>query len=318
MTDPVTIGVDLGGTKIAAGLVHPDGTIEFDCASPTPADAGPSAIIGTVVDLISGIRRMASTAGRPAPVAVGLGSAGVIDSVRGRVLSATDHLAGWAGTELAQEVTALTGLPVRAINDVHAHAIGEARYGAGRGLGTVLMVATGTGVGGSLVLDGTPVAGARHAAGHLGHFPSAAAQGLICSCGRVGHLESIASGPGLLRVYRDRGGQVADTRALMALSESGDSLARECVVDSADALGQAVGGWVNMLDPDVVIISGGMAGSGPLWWSTLTAAAQNQFIGAVADCRLVPAQRGAHAAILGAAAFSRDALAVPSQQGGPQ
>lgn len=299
------IGVDLGGTKTAAGLVLPDGGVELACTAPTPAADGPEAIIGTVVQLITQIRTMAQESGLPTPTAVGIGAAGVINPATGAVVSATDHLNSWAGTRLAELVAARTGLKVRAINDVHAHAIGEARYGAGRGLGSVLLVAAGTGLGGSLVLDGIPVTGARHVAGHLGHIPAPEADGLPCSCGRTGHLEAVASGPGLLALYRRRGGTAADTRQVIAHAEAGDPVALDSVTLAARALGRAIGGWVNMLDPDAVILTGGLAQSGPLWWIKVVDAAQGQYIDAVAACPLLPAQRGTHAAIIGAAAHAR-------------
>lgn len=301
----VTIGVDLGGTKTAAGLVLPDGHVELDCTSATPATAGPAAIIATVTALVTQIRDKARRSGLPAAEVIGIGAAGVIDPDSGIVLAGTDHLPGWAGTPVADLVAAQTGLPVRVINDVHAHAIGEARYGAGRGLGSILVVAAGTGLGGSLVLDGIPVTGARHVAGHLGHVPAPEAQGLACSCGRTGHLEAVASGPGLLAAYQRRGGTAADTRQVAALAEAGDPTAVDSVTTAAGALGRAIGGWVNMLDPDAVILTGGLAQSGPLWWATVVDAARGQYIDAVAGCPLLPAQHGSHAAILGAAAHAR-------------
>ncbi|MGV9800310.1 ROK family protein [Mycobacterium sp. NPDC003449] len=306
------IGVDLGGTKTAAGLVLSGGEIELDCTATTPAGDGPEAIVATVIGLVADIRDRARRTGLPDPIAIGIGSAGVIDGEHGTVLSATEQLTDWAGTPLGRMVAAGTGLPVRVTNDVHAHAIGEARYGAGRGLHTLLMVAAGTGIGGSFVIDGVPVAGAHWAAGHLGHIPSPEADGLECTCGRSGHLEAIASGPGLLELYRRRGGTAADTRRLTGLAESGDPLASECVTLAARALGRAVGGWVNMLDPDAVILSGGLAGSGALWWSEVTDAATEQVIDAVEDCPLLPAQRGTHAAVLGAAAFGMSAIITPT------
>ena len=179
------------------------------------------------------------------------------------------------------------------------------RYGAGRGLGAVLLVAAGTGLGGSLVLDSIPVTGARHVAGHLGHIPAPEADGLPCSCGRTGHLEAVASGPGLLALYRRRAGTAADTRQVIALAEAGDPVALDSVTLAARALGRAIGGWVNMLDPDAVILTGGLAQSGPLWWTKVVDAAQGQYIDAVGACPLLPAQRGTDAAILGAATYAR-------------
>lgn len=173
----------------------------------------------------------------------------------------------------------------------------------------MLVVAAGTGLGGCLVLGGVPVGGARHAAGHFGHIPAAEAHGLTCSCGRTGHLETIASGPGLLALYRRRGGQAPDARYVAANADSGELNARDCLTLTGKALGRAIGGWVNMLDPDAVIVTGGLADAGPLWWSAVTTAAREHHIAAVADCPLVAARYGTSAAIIGAAALARDAHA---------
>ncbi|MGH3641226.1 MAG: ROK family protein [Mycobacterium sp.] len=297
------IGVDLGGTKTAAGLVASDGQVLIELSAPTPALEGPSAIIGAVVDLTTRIRRQAAERGLSAPEGIGIGSAGVIDPQTGRVLAATDHLRAWAGTPLADSVSVATGLPTRAINDVHAHALGEALHGAGHGKAVVLVVAVGTGLGGALVIDGHPMSGARNVAGHLGHVPAPEAEGLPCACGGRGHLETVASGTGLLAHYRRRGGDADDTRQIIDTAASGDDLASDCVRVAAWALGRAVGGWINMLDPDVVVVTGGLAQAGPLWWDALERAARQETIAAAADCPIVRASRGAQAAILGAAAL---------------
>jgi glucokinase len=298
----LTIGVDLGGTKIAAGLVGPGGQVLLDVSVPTPARSGPDAIVEAVVELADQLRRSAEERNLPAPQAIGIGSAGVIDPQTGRVLAATDHLAGWAGTPLAELVAAATGMPTRAINDVHAHALGEALHGAGHGRSVVLVVAAGTGLGGALVVDGRPMAGSHSAAGHLGHVPASEADGLPCACGGFGHLEAIASGPGLLALYRRRGGDAVDARQVIDAAGSGEDLARECVHLAAHALGRAIGGWINMLDPDVVVVTGGLAQAGSLWWNPLERAAGQETIAAAADCPIVRANHGAHAAIVGAAA----------------
>lgn len=307
----VTIGVDLGGTKVAAGLVFPDGQVVIEVSAPTPAREGPSAVIGAVVDLIARLQCLADERQLPAPTGIGIGSAGVVDPTTGRVLSATDHLRGWAGTPLADLVAAATGVSTRAVNDVHAHALGEALYGAGRGHNAVLLVAAGTGLGGSVVIDGRPMLGARNVAGHFGHIPAAAADDLPCACGRRGHLESVASGLGLLALYRRRGGHAEDARQVADSAAAGEELARDCIDVAGGALGRAIGGWINMLDPDVVVVTGGLAQAGPRWWAALERAARREIIAAAVDCPIVPATCGAQAAIIGAAALFRASAEEP-------
>ncbi|OMH24719.1 hypothetical protein BKD30_07555 [Tersicoccus phoenicis] len=302
------IGLDLGGTKIAAGLVGPDGGIRHEASVGTPATAGPEAILAAMSALVAPIVTAAAAEGSPA-VGLGVGAAGVIDPATGVVTAATDHVRGWAGTPVADRLAAATGLPVRVVNDVHAHALGEARNGAGLGGSAVLLVAAGTGLGGALVLDGRVLTGGRGVAGHLGHVPSPEAAGLPCSCGRTGHLESVASGTGLADRYRAGAAGRPPTPGprsgadVARLAEAGDPWALTCLETSAVALGRAIGGWINTLDPDVVVVTGGLARAGTRWWDRLRDAVATETIPAAAGCPVVPATLGPRAALIGAASL---------------
>jgi glucokinase len=198
---PGIIAVDVGGTKIRAGSVV-DGVLGHARTVPTPASAGARAILDTIAEAAAAV---IAEPGRDAAVSewrIGVGAAGVIDPVTGTVVSATDSLSGWAGTRLVAELEARTQLRVRAVNDVHAHALGEAWSGASRGTGSSLLVAAGTGIGGGILWDRRLVTGRNSAAGHIGHLPAPAAAGLPCPCGATGHVEAIASGPAILATYR--------------------------------------------------------------------------------------------------------------------
>jgi glucokinase len=307
IVDPM-LGVDLGGTKITAGLVLPGGRLAHVVTTATPARAGRQAVLDALLGLLGQVRGRAAAAGDADAKAVGIGSAGVIDPRTGAVTAATEHITGWAGTPLAQHVASAVGLPTRALNDVHAHALGEARFGAGRGLGTLLLVAAGTGLEGALVVNGTVLTGHHGVAGHLGHVPAEPARGLRCACGRVGHLESVASGPGLLALYRRRGGHAARAEDVAESARTGDPLATACLTLTGRALGHAIGGWVNVIDPDAVIVTGGLGDSGPLWWDALGRAAYEQCVDTVRACPVLPAELGARAAVLGAAAHAATVL----------
>ncbi|OEV02466.1 glucokinase, partial [Streptomyces oceani] len=151
--------MDLGGTKIAAGLVGTDGRIRHSVSAPTPALQGPGAVLDAVA---SAVAELTGDDVR----AVGVGGAGAIDARTGTVLSATDALPGWTGTRLTAELRQRTGLPVAVDNDVRAHALGEAWQGGAAGRSPVLFLAVGTGVGAALLVDGAPQRGARSVAGH--------------------------------------------------------------------------------------------------------------------------------------------------------
>ncbi|MFJ8895501.1 ROK family protein [Leifsonia sp. NPDC102414] len=298
------VGIDIGGTKTAAGLVDiATGAVVMRSEAPTPSAAGPDAVLATAIRLAESVIASAPSPSRV--VSAGVGAAGVIDPVRRVVVSATDTLPGWAGTPIGEAVESAIGVPVIVENDVHAHAIGEARSGAGRGRGTVLLVAAGTGIGGALIADGALVRGAGHVAGHYGHLPSVEAHGLPCTCGRAGHVEMIAAGPAILAAYLRAGGSsVPDTRAVFALADAGDELAAATITLAATALGRTIGGLVNAIDPDIVVIGGGLAATGARWWNPLRAGIDAETIPAATGLPVVAAELGGDAAIVGAALAS--------------
>ena len=302
------VGVDLGGTKTAAGVVGDDGSVLLLEQIPTRNRDGGEAILDATAALVRSLIDAAAAQGLCVE-AVGVGSAGVINADLGTVISATDAILGWTGTHITAGLTARLGLPAAVVNDVHAHALGEARYGAGAGAATVLMVAFGTGVGGSFVVDGQPLLGHRFVGGHVGHFASPLARHrgmpLPCSCGHAGHVEAIASGPAIHAAYLRGGGNttLSDTKAVFASARTGDELALSVIATAAAAAGQAVGGLVNILDPAVVVISGGLADAGELWWTAMERAMRGELLTPLADVPLMRAALGNTAAIVGAASL---------------
>lgn len=288
-------GVDVGGTKIAAGAVGADGTLLRRHTVATPAADGPAAVLDAVATAVRAL-------GVPI-VAAGVGSAGVIDAGSGMVLSATGALPGWAGTDLRGELGARLGVPVAVDNDVHAHAVGETWRGAAAGLHTVLLVAVGTGVGGSLVLGGRVHHGAHAVAGHVGHTPVPEAAGVPCACGGSGHAEALGSGPAMLADYRRRSGRddAAHLAQVVRRAERGDGLAGEVLARGATAVGQAIGGLVNVLDPELVLLGGGVSGSGELWWEPMRAAVAAEVLPPLRGVPLRAGALGADAAVIGAA-----------------
>lgn len=300
---PVAVALDIGGTKIAAAAVTADGVLTGQGSVPTPAREGPGAVLGAagglVREIARGLPRRAD--GTPDVVGVGVGSAGVVDPATGLVRSATDALPGWGGTDLRGGLRGELGLPVTVVNDVHAHALGEYWRGAARGQATVLFVAVGTGVGASVLLDGGIHHGFRSAAGHAGHVPVASAAGRRCPCGAEGHVEAVASGPALLREYRERtGGAAPRLQEVAAAAEGGDPTARAVLAEGGAALGQAVAGLANVLAPDVIVVGGGVAGAGRAWWRALREETGHGLIPALRGLPMVAAALGADAALLGA------------------
>lgn len=300
VSNDVVVGVDLGGTKVGAALVDVDGGRWEVSVAPSAARSGPQMVLDAVAALV---RQVADREPERRVRAIGIGTAGVVDARRGRILSSTDAFTDWVGTDVVRELENRLEVPVVVRNDVDAHAAGEAWLGAAKGASSVLMVAVGTGVGGGVMLQGQVLAGAHHVGGEMGHMPAPGAEGLRCPCGRTGHLEAVASGPGLCRLFLARGGDpsVKDPHEVVAMADGGDHLAREAVQHSAATLGRSIAGIVTVLDPEVVVIGGGMANAGQLWWSAMTQAFAAEVIEPLKGVELRRAALGGAAPIIGAA-----------------
>ncbi|MDF1487821.1 ROK family protein [Tessaracoccus caeni] len=292
------VAVDLGGSKTAAAVVSADGTLGEVVTVATPAAEGPDAVLDAVARLIRPLLDD-DVAG------VGVGTAGVVDAATGTIVSSTETFADWVGTDLVTGLRDRLGLgaerAVEVRNDVDAHALGEAWLGAGRGHASMLMVAVGTGVGGGVILPGGLWTGAHRLAGEIGHIPTPGADGLRCACGRLGHLEALAAGPAIERRYAERSGVALSGREIVARAEEGDAVAQDVVRAAATGLGTAIAGMVTLLDPSCVVVGGGVAQSGPVWWDPLRAACRAQLVDLVSDIELLPAELGSHAGLYGAA-----------------
>lgn len=285
------VALDVGGTNIRAAVV--DGSdVGPVTQRATPAAEGSAAVVAAMVDAVREVLVQGPADG------VAVATAGVVDPEKGRITSATDLIRGWAGTALADDLRAALGLPVRVVNDVVGHGLGEWSAGAGRGASSLLLVAPGTGLGGAFIDAGRAVTGAHGAGGHLGHIPCAEAAGMRCSCGAQGHVECVASGSGLETLYATRAPRLS-AREICARTD--DDWARTCVETSGRALGRAIGGLLNTLDPELVVLSGGLTHAGDLWWSALRDGVAGDALALVRETPIVVAERPDHAALLGAA-----------------
>nr|WSW66045.1 ROK family protein [Streptomyces sp. NBC_00995] len=263
------VGLDLGGTKIAAALLAADGTVLARHSRPTPARQGAAAVL----DALAASAAAVDTA-RSASV-LGIAAAGVIDPRTGMVTSATDSLRGWAGTALGTGLADRTGYAVACDNDVRATAGPElsALNAESGGRGSLLFAAIGTGVGGAVAVDGRMLHGTSGIAGHIGHLPSPEAAGLPCTCGATGHLEVIASGPGIAHHYeRLTGAPVDRLETVAARAAEGDAHAVTAITTGAAAAGHVLGGLANALGPGRVVIGGGVPRIGALYADALRAA----------------------------------------------
>jgi glucokinase len=258
-------------------------------------------VLDTVARLVNSVLERKGT-GQVA--GVGIGTAGVVDG-DGRIISATETFASWVGTDLVDGVRSRLRKgpewPVAVINDVDAHALGELWLGAARGAESMLMVAAGTGVGGAVVVNGQLWQGAHHVAGEIGHIPAPGANGMRCPCGKDGHLEALASGPAIARRYEALSGTQVDAAEVAYLATAGDPIARDVVTAAAAGLGRAIAGIVTTIDPECVVVGGGVADAGPLWWQALRDTYQAELVDALTGVPLIRAELGTAAPLIGAA-----------------
>jgi glucokinase len=296
------LGVDIGGTKIAAAVVDDGGIVRGRQTVPTLAAGGAAAVLRSALDLARRVLDWAASAGLDI-TAIGVGAAGEVDVDRGVVTYGSGNLPGWAGLALADEFAAAMGLPAVVDNDVNALALGEGRFGAGQGFRDVLYVAVGTGVGGALVLDGRLRRGANWAAGEICHLIAAWDGDRLCSCGGRGHLEAYTSGPAMAERYAHLAGLLKppDLRVVAARAQAGDLAARHAIAEGAEILGITLGGLLNALDPQALVIGGGVAELNELWWGPLEAALRANPLPGPAKIALRPAQLGIDAVLIGAA-----------------
>lgn len=320
------VGVDIGGTKIAAAIVSRDGSCGTVHSVPTEALAGPASVLDRAAGLVRAVISSAGAgvgvgagagagvdpgAGAVTLAGLGVGTAGAVDAGSGTIVSATDTFPGWVGSDIAGGLRArladvMTDDTIVCVeNDVDAHGIGEATFGAGRGGRSTLVVAVGTGVGAAVIIGGSPLRGAHHMAGEIGHMPIPDAAEDLCTCGRPGHLEAVAAGPAIARRY-DRlasGSAAANPSTAVAVfdrARSGDEIALQVVADSARATARAVAGLATVIDPDSVVVGGGVLGGGDLWWSTFVATVRAETVEILHDLPLCTAELGGNAPLIGA------------------
>ncbi|MDY2777079.1 MAG: ROK family protein [Collinsella sp.] len=274
--------VDIGGTKIACAIMEYPASGEcphaiYRAEVPTDAQEGGEAVYRRIEDAIR--TALADDPAREV-LGVGIGAAGVIDPKTGAVAYANEIMPGWSGIELGPRLREALSMPVAVVGDVQAHALGEAHWGVGRGRFSVLCLGIGTGIGGAYVEDGRVMRGFHGAAGHMGHVESISAADIPCACGRSGHIESVASGTSIGRMFDERYGRVDESRPSVGrdvndLCIAGDERAISVIHDAGFALGATLGSLANILDPEVIVLSGGVIHQGPDWrsetWKTSVA-----------------------------------------------
>ncbi|MDQ3697902.1 MAG: ROK family protein [Gemmatimonadota bacterium] len=313
------VGVDLGGTNIVVGAMSIDGTRTFGMRSePTRPERGEDSVVDRIVSLVE--QAIAETmeqtgAARRDFLGIGVGAPGPLDRAQGVVVVAPNL--GWHDFPLRDVISDRVRLPVTLDNDANCATVGEWWQGAAKGGVNVVGMTIGTGIGGGLILDGKLYHGSSDVAGEIGHT-TIDITGRYCRCGNYGCLEAYASGPAIAirareALERDESsallkmvdGQLDRINAAMVYEAANqeDGLAREIVRDTAVFLGAGIANLLNIFNPDVVVIAGGVTQAGDRLFEPLRAEVNRRaFRPAVAACRIVPGVLPGTAGVVGAVA----------------
>lgn len=311
------VGIDLGGTKISTALVGENGEIVAHDYRETRAGKGAEAVIGRMLDAARSVMAQAEVA--PAQVAaVGIGAPGPLDFQAGVVVS-PPNLPGWDHVPLKQLIEDALGIETFLENDANAAALGEHRFGAGRGTAHMIYVTVGTGIGGGLILDGELYHGAGGMAGEIGHMTTMP-YGPHCGCGNPGCLEALASGTAIAREARERVGRGVPTRIsdlsegdleritaklVVKAADQGDVEAQTILAEAMNFLGIGMASLVNLFNPELIVIGGGLTNIGEVLFGPVRRAiARHAFRAPAEAVRVVRAELGDNVGVLGAVAMA--------------
>jgi glucokinase len=310
----LTIGVDIGGTKIAAGVVDEEGTILDTVTVPTPPT--PEGVVDAIAAAVKNV-----CAGAPAVDAVGVGAAGYVDDKRATVLFAPNI--DWRHEALKDKVEQRVGLPVVVENDANAAAWGEYRFGAGQGHDDVVCITLGTGLGGGIIIGGRLHRGRFGVAGEFGHI-RVVPDGLLCGCGSQGCWEQYASGRALLRYAKQRAAATPEHAAhllsfgdgtpsgiqglhVSQAAKDGDPVAIDSFRELARWAGAGLADLASLFDPSAFIIGGGVSDAGDVVLDPIRKSFRRWLIGAQyrPHAQVLVAQLGGKAGLVGAADLAR-------------
>lgn len=292
------VGVDIGGTKIALGLVDNNGAVVIRTEIPVQVEHGPTNARDRILKILH--KQVQETGAEL--MGIGIACTGPVDSITGE-LGNVNTLPGWQGWNPVRELTDAFGVPVAMENDADAAALGEARWGAGRGKRSLVSITVGTGIGAGIMLNGDVYRGAKHTHPEIGHH-IVEPGGPLCTCGASGCWESLASGPALEQWYAEQNPN-EDRRTgkeICALARTGDARAQRAVEHLAKYLGIGLSNVVSMLAPEVIALSGSVMQSADLLLGRIRTIVRN-------NCRLIPVESyeialsslGPNAGLIGAA-----------------
>jgi glucokinase len=336
------LALDFGGTKLAAATaVLGENQLLDQTQAAAPQDSNAGTDMDIVARLAHGLLEMAKLP----LVAVGVSFGGPVDAGQGLV-RLSHHTQGWENVPLREMLEDRHGVPVAVDNDANVAALGEFRFGAGQGCGSLMYITVSTGVGGGWILDGKPWRGEGGMAGEIGHVV-VDPQGPVCPCGKRGCVERLASGPFIAQRAREwlqteprrgsilrqlaideaestrehelaldqrlAGGYEITAEMVSRAADLGDDLAWQALEVSARALGRAIGNAANLVDPRRFVLGGGVTKAGERWWATVRRVARETALPEV-ELEIIPAALGDDAPLWGAMALAQDLGPPPQRQ----
>jgi glucokinase len=299
MNDAILV-FDIGGTKLAAGLLMPNHTVAVRRQLPTLASEGATAILTRLITL----GRQVLTAGEAegiSPIAIGVATGGQVDAATGTVVHATENIPGWSGLALGRKLTEALALPAFVENDANCFALAEAVLGAGVGYRHLLVVAIGTGVGSGIMVDGQLYSGWQGKAGEVGHAVLVAQDGRPCTCGRSGCLESYTA----TRIIVERSGYPS-IQAVAADYTAGHSI--PAVDEAAAWLGVGLASLAHIVGPEAIVVGGSVGLLGERYLTAVRAAFLANTMPSYRMIPILPAQLAADSGLLGAGIFARRSM----------
>ena len=305
------IGIDVGGTNVKIALVSDQGKIIYSNTIPTRAEMGYEYTINSMKDAIRELLKETKHAPKDIE-GIGFGFPGQIDCQNG-IVRLAPNIPGWINVPIAEIMEKEFGISVRVDNDVRTATLGELNYGAGVGCQNLVCITVGTGIGSGLVVNGKLVRGASNAAGELGHIKLNMQGGPLCGCGDRGCLEAYASGPSIVAMAEEyiKGGKTTKYRELAnpditpyivaVAAKEGDPVARQIFRIMGEYIGMGLTSVVNLLNPEKIIIGGGVADAGDILFDPIKETIQKRAMVIQRDAvEIVPAQLGNTAGVIGA------------------
>ena len=317
MSGPI-LGIDIGGTKLAVGVARRDGRLLSEQRQPSDAATGPEPMVARVVEMA---RAVVADAGLALDEieAIGIGCGGPLDPWRGVILNALNN-PGWVDVPLVARIEEGLGRPSHLDNDANAAALGEHRFGAGRGVAHMVYLTISTGVGGGLILDGRLYHGANGNAGELGHISVRVSGGRPCHCGSVGCIEAYCSGTNIAERFREAlagGAASAIDREPAAITaedvadaaRDGDPLAGTIWAETMELLGGGIVSIIHAFNPQLVVLGGGVTRAGDLLFEPVRRVVSERAMPWLAEpVRIVPAELGDMTGVLGAVAVALERI----------